>query len=82
MIKLNNITLIKIIHPICCGSDIHKDKIFTCLITINSDGTEHNELRAFTTFTKDLKMFKNAVKAGLNRNPVNFMKSFMGQEFN
>ena len=58
MTQLNNSTLIQIVHPICCGLDVHKDKVSACLITVNSDGTEHDEIREFTTFTQDLKKMK------------------------
>jgi transposase len=51
-------TLIQIIHPICCGLDVHKDKISACLITVDSGGTEQYEIKEFSTFTHDLQKMK------------------------
>lgn len=51
-------TLIQIIHPICCGLDVHKDKISACLITVDDNGVEEHEIKEFLTFTKDLQKMK------------------------
>lgn len=54
MTKKLDSTFIEIIHPVCCGLDVHKDKISACLITIGKEGEELHELREFGTFTEDL----------------------------
>jgi transposase len=51
-------TFIQIIHPVCCGLDVHKDKISACLITLDGNGKEQHELKEFSTFTKDLLEMK------------------------
>lgn len=73
MTKSLDSTFIQIIHPICCGLDVHKDKISACLITVNEVGKEEHELREFSTFTKDLY----EMKKWLNENhcPVVAMES-------
>lgn len=58
MTKHSNSTLIQIVHPVCCGLDVHKDKISACLITIDEAGAEQHEIREFSTFTQDLKKMK------------------------
>lgn len=58
MTMRSNSTLIQIVHPICCGLDVHKDKISACLITLNNAGGEHHEIREFSTFTHDLQKMK------------------------
>jgi transposase len=58
MTKKLNSTLIQIVHPICCGLDVHKDKIAACLITVDDTGAEQHELREFSTFTQDLQKMK------------------------
>ena len=58
MTNLINSTFIHIIHPVCCGLDVHKDKISACLITLDENGKEQHEIREFTTFTKDLLEMK------------------------
>jgi transposase len=58
MTKRKDSTLIQIVHPICCGLDVHKDKISACLITVDDIGAEQHELKEFTTFTHDLQKMK------------------------
>ena len=58
MTKRKDSILIQIVHPICCGLDVHKDKISACLITVDDTGAEQHELREFTTFTHDLQKMK------------------------
>jgi len=55
--RLDN-TFIQIVHPVCCGLDVHKKKISACLITIDEQGQEHYEIKEFGTFTNDLLTMK------------------------
>ena len=50
---------VSIIHPICCGLDVHKKKISACLITVDPLGNEKFEVREFGTFTNELLSLKN-----------------------
>ena len=73
MTKEIDSTFIEIIHPVCCGLDVHKDKISACLITVGKEGEELHELREFGTFTEDLhEMHKWLVD---NKCPVLAMES-------
>lgn len=58
MTKKSDSTLIQIVHPICCGLDVHKDKISACLITVDDKGAEQHEIKEFSTFTQDLQKMK------------------------
>jgi len=58
MTKIADSTLIQIVHPICCGLDVHKDKISACLITVDDNGAEQHEIKEFSTFTQDLQKMK------------------------
>jgi len=58
MTKSFDSTFIQIIHPVCCGLDVHKDKISACLITLDDNGKEQYEIKEFSTFTKDLLKMK------------------------
>jgi len=58
MTKPFDSTFIQIIHPVCCGLDVHKDKISACLITLDDNGKEQYELKEFSAFTKDLLKMK------------------------
>jgi transposase len=58
MTRKKDSTLIQIVHPICCGLDVHKDKISACLITEDENGAQQHEIKEFSTFTKDLQKMK------------------------
>ena len=51
-------TFIQIVHPVCCGLDVHKKKISGCLIKIDEEGLEQYEIKEFGTFTHDLLAMK------------------------
>ncbi len=71
--KSEDSTLIQIVHPICCGLDVHKDKISACLITVDDNGKEQHELKEFSSFTQDLQKMKTWLVA--NKCPVVAMES-------
>lgn len=50
---------VSIIHPICCGLDVHKKKISACLITVDPLGREKFEIREFGTFRNELLSLKD-----------------------
>lgn len=54
MTKKSEEQFVSIIHPICCGLDIHKKKISACLITVDSFGNEESIIKEFGTFTNEL----------------------------
>ncbi len=43
-----------IIHPRCCGLDIHKKLIVACLITPGSNGRPRKEVRSFGAMTEEI----------------------------
>jgi len=58
MTKKLDTTFIQVVHPVCCGLDVHKKKISACLITIDTHGQEQYEIEEFGTFTNDLLEMK------------------------
>ena len=46
--------MLKIVHHICCGIDVHKKFVVATIGTTNSVGTTDYITRQFSTFTKDL----------------------------
>jgi len=46
--------IISVVHPVCCGLDVHKKVISACLITTDELGMEHTTVKEFGTFTEDL----------------------------
>ena len=51
--------IVKIMHPNCCGLDVHKQSISACLLTVDDSGEDQFEIREFGTFTKDLIKLKD-----------------------
>lgn len=45
---------IAIIHPVCCGLDVHKEKISACMLRRDAQGQEESEIKEFGTFTDEL----------------------------
>ena len=54
MTKKLDTTFIQVVHPVCCGLDVHKKKISACLITLDEHGQEQYDIKEFGTFTNDL----------------------------
>lgn len=73
MTKKVDTTFLQIVHPVCCGLDVHKKKISACLITFDEDGQELHEIREFGTFTAELLEMKNWLKE--NDCPILAMES-------
>jgi transposase len=44
----------RVVHERCCGLDIHKKFVVACLLSMESDGTVHKEVRTYSTMTNDL----------------------------
>lgn len=44
MTEKSHTTNISVMHPVCCGLDIHKSIISACLITIDSSGNPEYEI--------------------------------------
>ena len=59
MTHKNNNKIISVVHPICCGLDVHKDMVSACIIITEADGEQTFVVREFTTFTDDLYGLKS-----------------------
>lgn len=59
MARLQDNTIVSVMHPICCGLDVHKESISACLLITTADGREFSELKEFATFTRDLKSLRD-----------------------
>lgn len=44
----------EVVHPCCCGLDVHKKSVVACLIVPSPQGTPLKEIRTFGTMTQDL----------------------------
>ena len=46
--------ILGIVHPICCGLDVHKEQVSACVISPDGDGNEQIVIKEFGTFTDNL----------------------------
>ena len=51
--------IIEVVHPICCGLDVHKESITACVIFPDKDGLEQYDIKELGTFTDDLKRLRS-----------------------
>lgn len=54
MTRTQHTAVVTVLHPICCGFDVHKETVNACLIVTNSDGEDIAQFEVFRTFTDDL----------------------------
>jgi len=54
MTRKDDSKIIRIVHPICCGLDVHKQSVSACIIFPGGNGEEQCEVKVFGTFTDDL----------------------------
>jgi len=47
--------ILSVVHPNCCGLDVHKKIIVACLILLDESGHESSLVKEFGTFTDDLE---------------------------
>ncbi|QTA85468.1 IS110 family transposase [Desulfonema magnum] len=59
MTKKSDTPIISVMHPVCCGLDVHKNIISACLITLNPLGSPQYEVREFPTFTDSLFLLRD-----------------------
>ena len=48
--------MLKIVYPICCGMDVHKNFLVACIASTNQQGVTSYKRRRFSTFTGDLRL--------------------------
>ena len=54
MTRRDDNRIIRIVHPICCGLDVHKESVSACIIFPDDKGEEQSDVKIFGTFTDDL----------------------------
>ena len=47
--------MLKIVYPICCGMDVHKNFVVACIATTDNKGVTTYKKKRFSTFTSDLR---------------------------
>jgi transposase len=51
--------ILSVVHPICCGLDVHKQFVSACLLVQEPSGTIREEIKEFGTFTDQLLSLKS-----------------------
>jgi transposase len=59
MTQKDNSKVIGIMHPICCGLDVHKESISACVIFSGKDGVDQFAVEEFGTFTDELTRLRS-----------------------
>ena len=49
---------LKIVYPICCGIDVHRDFVIACIASTNMQGITEYQSRRFSTYTGSLRELK------------------------
>ena len=50
---------LKIVYPVCCGMDVHRDFLITCIATTNAQGVTEYQSRRFSTYTGNLRQLRD-----------------------
>lgn len=58
MTKNNDSKILSVVHPVCCGLDVHKKIIVATLISTDSSGCEDSFTKEFGTFTDELEQLR------------------------
>jgi len=59
MTQIEDSKIIGIMHPICCGLDVHKETISACVIFPGKDGVDQYDIKVFGAFTDDLMSLRS-----------------------
>lgn len=59
MAQKKSTKVLSVVHPICCGIDVHKEVIVCCILKQRDNGTVEKVIKEFRTFTDDLFRFKD-----------------------
>lgn len=51
--------MMRLIYPICCGLDVHKNVIVATIVTTNSSGISEYNQKSFSTINSDIQNFRN-----------------------
>lgn len=59
MTRSDNSKIIGIVHPICCGLDVHKESISACIVYSDQNGIDQYKVSVFGTFTDELMRLRS-----------------------
>lgn len=50
---------LKIVYPICCGMDVHRDFVIACIASTNAQGVTSYSSKRFSTFSESLRELRD-----------------------
>ncbi|MDS1028947.1 IS110 family transposase [Bacillota bacterium LX-D] len=50
---------LKIVYPICCGMDVHRDFVIACIASTNIQGVTQYQSRRFSTYSGGLRLLRD-----------------------
>ena len=50
---------LKIVYPVCCGMDIHRDFLIACIASTNAQGGTEYQSHRFSTYTGELRKLRD-----------------------
>lgn len=53
---------LKIVYPVCCGMDVHRDFVIACIASTNNQGITEYQSKRFSTFSKELRRLASWLK--------------------
>src|SRR5436305_3175309 len=56
-------TQMQVVHPHCCGLDVHKKNVVACVLVTSPQGVVEKQHRTFSTMTVDLLALADWLKA-------------------
>jgi len=59
MAKTKDSQILTVVHPTCCGLDVHKDHVSACLLCTDESGHALSEVKEFRTYTDDLHRLRD-----------------------
>ena len=62
MTNAKDTTSLRVVHPVCCGLDVHKEVIVATLIMEKDDGIIFSQTEEFGTFVDDLEDLRDWLK--------------------
>lgn len=54
--------IFNVLHKSCCGIDVHKKNVVTCLLRVDEFGEYTDEIKTFSTMTSDLERLRDWLK--------------------
>ena len=55
--------MLKIVYPVCCGIDVHKNFLVACIASTNNCGVTSYKTKRFSTYSSDLRLCRDWLTA-------------------